>query len=116
MSIEIKVSEIMEKFGLTLITDGEGLENTVTNVYIGDLLSWVMGRAKESCAWITIQGHINIIAVALLVNASCIIVAEGASVDPDSIAKANAEDIPILTSSKTSYELAELFSALDWEA
>ena len=31
--------------------------------YAGDLLSWVMGRAKEGDAWVTIMSNVNIVAV-----------------------------------------------------
>ncbi len=111
--MDISVSSACEKFGLTLVGGGENSSNTITNVYIGDLLSWVMGKAKEGCAWITIQSHINIVAVALLVNAACIIICEDSVPDADTIAKSEAEGIPLLQTSLTSYEIAELFAELN---
>ena len=41
-------------------------EREIGGVYIGDLLSWVMGRAKADDAWITIMTNINVVAVAAL--------------------------------------------------
>ena len=41
-----------------------------------------------------------------LVDVACIIVAEGYSVDDDAIAKANVEDIIILSTKLSSYEAA----------
>ena len=29
-------------------------EREINGVYVGDLLSWVMGKATSGCAWITI--------------------------------------------------------------
>ena len=54
----------------------------VNGAYIGDLLSWVMGRAGEDNAWITIMSNSNIVAVATLADVSCIILAEGVVPDP----------------------------------
>jgi hypothetical protein len=56
-------------------------DRDIEGVYIGDLLSWVMGRAKANCAWITIMSNINIIAVASLANVACILLAEGLTLD-----------------------------------
>ena len=39
-------------------------DREVSGVYIGDLLSWVMGRAGADEAWITIMSNRNIVAVA----------------------------------------------------
>lgn len=107
--MDLKVSSLIEDFGFTPVTGDIGLDAVVTGVYIGDMLSWVMGRAPEESVWITICGHVNIVAVALLTGVSCIIVSEGAEVTKETIDKAIDEEIPILTTSLTSYEAACLF-------
>lgn len=106
------VSDMARDFGFEIVAGKDGCNNEIIGVYLGDLLSWVMGRSKEGDCWITIQGHINIIAVALLTGAACIVIAEGAEVDPDTLAKADAEDIPILRTSLTGYEIAKKFAAV----
>lgn len=105
----MKVSDIITTNDFKVVAGDEGLDNEIAGVYIGDLLSWVMGKAKENNVWITIQGHLNVIAVGVLVGVSCIIIAEGAEVNDDTIVKANAEDLPILTTTLSSYEVAEIF-------
>lgn len=65
-----------------------------------------MGNAKEGNAWITIQSHVNIVAVALLTGSACIIVSEGFEVEEDAISKANEEQISIFTTKKSSYEIS----------
>ena len=102
----MSVSEFAEKMNLEVVAGEGGLKNKIKGVYIGDLLSWVMGRAKEGDAWITIQGHVNIVAVALLAVVSCIVVCESAEVSEQTIEKANIEDIPILTGKLPAYETA----------
>ena len=82
----------------------------IKGVYIGDLLSWVMGRAKADDAWITIMSNINVVAVASLSDVSCIILAEGVELYDDVIATAKAKFINIISVDKGAYEIAALLS------
>lgn len=61
------VNELSAQAEFKALTMPDG-EREITGVYIGDLLSWVMGRAKADCAWITIMSNINIVAVASLAD------------------------------------------------
>jgi len=72
----LTVKELLETKRFTLENQGVDLEKTIENVYIGDLLSWVMSHADKKCAWITVQTHMNIVAVAVLLEMSCIILPE----------------------------------------
>ena len=69
-----------ENFSAITLPNGE---REISDVYIGDLLSWVMGRAKADDAWITIMSNVNILAVASLADTACIILAEGVTVEED---------------------------------
>ena len=84
----------------------------IEGVYIGDLLSWVMGRAQQNDCWITIMSNINIIAVAALADTSCIILAEGVVPEQNVIDTANTKGINLLTTEKTAYEIAVMISEL----
>lgn len=110
--MNITVEQTIKQFGFKLVAGETETERQITGVYICDLLSWVMGNAQENSAWVTIQGHINIVAVALLTGVSCIIVAEDGEISDSTIEKANAENIPILTTNLTAYEIAEKFALL----
>ena len=85
-------------------------EREINGVYIGDLLSWVMGRASCDEAWITIMSNVNILAVASLADTSCIILAEGVTLSEDIIATANEKNINILSSEKSIYDIAVYLS------
>ena len=61
----MNVKEFAEKLDLKVLVEGD-TEREITGCYIGDLLSWVMGRAPEDSAWLTVMGNINSIAVATL--------------------------------------------------
>lgn len=99
------VKEAADKLGFKMLTSA-GCDKEIKAAYTGDLLSWVMGKAPADCAWITICGHINIIAVALLVEAACIIVAEDAEVDSNTLQKAESEEIPVLITGISAFEAA----------
>ena len=83
-------------------------DREITGAYIGDLLSWVMGRAKEGDAWITIMSNMNIVAVASLTDVACIILAEGVTLDEQTLECAKAKGINILVSSLPAFETARL--------
>lgn len=105
------VSEICEKCGFKAVVLPEA-DREVNGGYIGDLLSWVMGRAQADNAWITIMSNINIVAVASLTDVACIILAENVTVDDSIKATAEAKGVNILSTSLPAYETAVAISRL----
>ncbi len=87
------------------VPDGD---KEVSGAYIGDLLSWVMGRANEDNAWITIMNNINVIAVASLSDVACVILAEGVTLDETLKETAIQKGINFLSSSLPAFETAQL--------
>lgn len=81
-------------------------EREVKGVYIGDLLSWVMGRANSGDAWITIMSNINTVAVATLADVSCIILAEGVELDAEVLDTALNKGVNVLSSDASAYDIA----------
>lgn len=108
----MKISELADILQFKILTDKKDLEKDVTGVYISDLLSWVMSHANKGDVWITVHIHLNIVAVALLVEMACILVPEGIQVEETTIKKANEEGIVILSSDKTAYQIAVEISRL----
>lgn len=97
------------EFSPVIIPDGE---RDIENVYIGDLLSWVMGRARSGNAWITIMSNLNVLAVATLVDVSCIILSEGVSPDEEFIKIAKSKNVNVITTQLSSYEAAVKISRM----
>lgn len=83
-------------------------DRDIKGVYIGDLLSWVMGRAEADSAWITIMSNINVIAVASLADTACIVLAEGVTLDGEVMKTAESKGVNVISSSLTAYETALL--------
>lgn len=105
------VSELESKLNLTVLCEGD-LTRKVTGGYCGDLLSWVMGRAKEGDAWITVMGNINSIAVAVLSDVACIVLAENSTFDSDALERAKIQNITVFRSDYDQYTLAVKLSKL----
>ncbi len=84
----------------------------ITGVYIGDLLSWVMGKAESGDAWITIMSNLNILAVATLTDASCIIISEGVELDNEIINTAEQKGINIVSTEMSTYDTAVYLSQI----
>ena len=101
------VNELAAKADIEAIVLADG-EREITGGYVGDLLSWVMGRATSGDAWITIMSNINIAAVAALTDAACILLAEGVTLDDNVRSVAQEKGINVLTSKKNAFELAAL--------
>ena len=100
----MKVSELLSHgFEAVSLPDGD---REIVGVYIGDLLSWVMGRAEMDNAWITIMTNVNVIAVATLADTSCVILAEGVEMEKDLVETAKQKEINVLSSSLPIYETA----------
>lgn len=99
------VKEMADKLGFTAHALPDG-EREITGVYIGDLLSWVMGRAGADEAWITIMSNRNIVAVATLADTACILLAEDVVPDEGVAQLAQDKGINLLTSPYSAYETA----------
>lgn len=106
----MKVRDIIEKLDLKIICGEEYIDREVSGAYTCDLLSWVMSHGCKNNIWITVQVHPNVVAVAVLLEFSCIIIPEDIDVEAVSIQKAESEGIPILRSKDNGYEICKKLS------
>ena len=100
------VNDLVERFGLQVVAGDKGLDRQIEDGYCGDLLSEIMGNATQGCVWLTIQGHQNVVAVAVLRDMAAIIVTGGQTPDDETLQKANQEGIPIMLWPDSSFQLA----------
>ena len=99
------VNDLCSKDGFSPITLPEG-DRAINGVYIGDLLSWVMGKAQCDNAWITIMSNINTLAVATLTDVACVILAEGVTLEDDVKNAAEQKGINVIASQYSAYDTA----------
>ena len=103
------VKELCDSAGFQAICLPDG-DRDITGVYVCDLLSWVMGRAASGDAWITIMSNLNIVAVASLTDTSCIILAEGVTLEDGVMNAAMQRGVNILSSEQTIYSTSIMLS------
>ncbi|MBR3310560.1 MAG: hypothetical protein IKG15_01920 [Solobacterium sp.] len=106
------IRDLIEKTGWKLDTTTLDTSAEISGAYCGDLLSWVMGNGEPDQAWITVQVHSNVIAVALLREFSCVIIADGANVSDELIRKCTDEQLVMLESGIPAYETAKVLAGL----
>ena len=105
------IQDVMNITGAKLLTPDVDLSTPVTCGYAGDLLSLVMAAGQPGMAWITVQTHMNVIAVASNLEMPVVIISEGIQMEATSAAKASEEGVAVLSSEKTTFELAGLLCA-----
>jgi predicted transcriptional regulator len=109
----MKITDILEELDLKVISGHNGLTNEISGGYVSDLLSDVIGNAEEGQIWITLQTHVNIIAVASLKEISAVIIVKGALPVTDTIEKSNIEKIPVLSTEMDTFNITgRLFELL----
>ena len=108
----MNLQEVIEKLDLKILTNPKDFNTVqVSGGYASDLLSCVMAGAKPANLWVTLQAHINIVAVASLADAAAIIITEDAQPEPDVIAKANAQGVTLLSTPRGNHQV----SGMLWE-
>ncbi len=101
----MNVAELIEKTGYTLMNPAVPLTREVTGGCCCDLLSWVMASGQEGQAWVTVQTHMNVIAVASLHEMACVILPEGNTMEEAVLERATEEEIAVLGCSETGYAI-----------
>jgi predicted transcriptional regulator len=98
------LQEIIDTLDLSVLTAPKDFSQVVpTSGYASDLLSCVMAGAKNNGLWITLQAHINIVAVAALLDLAAILITEGAQPDEAVIRKANEQGVILLSTKLPTY-------------
>jgi hypothetical protein len=98
------LKDAADRAAWTPIQDLGDLVAPIGGGYTGDLLSDVMGHAKEKSVWITCQIHENIVAVARLKNLAAIVLVNGRIPDPAVLKRAREERIPIYGTAAPAFE------------
>jgi len=103
----VNAKQLVEAVTGEVLTNHQDLVSiTIEGGYVSDLLSDVMGNARENQVWITIMKHLNVIAVAALANMSCVCFANNVNPDEAVINKANDENICLIKTSLSTFEIA----------
>ena len=107
----MKVKELCELIEAADMTPDTDKETEVSCGYTCDLLSWVMAHGTAGMAWVTVQTHMNVIAVASLMEMAAVIIPEGIEMEAPSLEKAKDEGITVLQTGLTAYEICARLAA-----
>ncbi|HEY8364088.1 MAG TPA: AraC family transcriptional regulator [Haloplasmataceae bacterium] len=108
----MRISQLLQDNAFELVSDNLN-DKEITGLYCGDLLSWVMNHASRGNLWCTVLTHPNVIAIASLLELSCVIICENAPLDDDTIKKANSEGINLLKTYLNSVEVIKKLLSYD---
>lgn len=100
------VADVAYEIAGAVVGAPEAAANEVRGAYASDLLSDVMANAQDGDVWITLQKHVNIVAVAQLKNLSAIVLIGGRQPDADTLARAAEHRIPMVTTTYPAFDVA----------
>lgn len=98
-------NQLIEKYGLRVFNNSEDKE--IDGCYIGDLLSWVMGKAKLNDCWLTVMNNANVLAVAKLIDCACVVLCDGVEPDEVLISRAASQKVNLFGTNLSSFEFAK---------
>jgi len=108
----ISLKEIIEKLSLETLTSAGGADRPVRGGYAADLLSCAMKNARQDELWVTLQCHLNVVAVASLINLAGVIITEGNRPDAEAVARAEQEGVVLMATPKTTYTVVSELALL----
>jgi DRTGG domain len=110
----MKLESIARELHLTDLTPALAGAATaeVTAGYASDLLSDVLANAPEGGVLVTLQVHLNVVAVASHAELSAVIFTSGRAPDPEIVAKAMAEDLHLYATDADTFETVGRLFAL----
>lgn len=101
----MRLSDIIKTLNLELLTE-DYRDVELNGAYVSDLLSDVMANAKIGEVWITLQTHINIVAVATLKKIPAIIITTNRRPDSETINRSQKEGIALFQTELSTFETA----------
>jgi hypothetical protein len=102
----LKVSDVVRSLEGCLLSAPGAVDTPVSGGYSSDLLSDVIGNAQEGDAWVTMQKHVNIVAVAQLKGIAVIVVVNGRRPDLETLERAEEQRIPIVSTGLPAFDVA----------
>jgi hypothetical protein len=111
VEIAMKLKDIIAHLNLEIIDNTVDVDKEIVYGYCSDMLSDVMGNAKEQSIWITLQIHQNIIGVAVMKEINAILMVNNRKPEADTVKKAKFQNVILLSTPLTAFEICgQLYS------
>jgi hypothetical protein len=102
----MKLKELTQKLNLQSLTpETAGGETEISGGYVSDLLSDVLAHAPKDGVLVTVQVHLNVIAVAVHAELAAIVFASGRTPDDVVRAKAVEEGVALYRSEQSAFDI-----------
>jgi hypothetical protein len=102
----VTIAEAAEKIQGTVVTGTSyAAMREVRGGYASDLLSDAMGNSHAGDLWVTMQKHVNIVAVAQLKGLAGIVLVNGRLPEEAAIARAEEEHMPIISTELPAFDV-----------
>ena len=109
----MKLAETARSIDGTVVTAAaEAASAEVRGGYASDLLSDVMANSREGDLWVTMQRHVNIVAVADLNGLAGIVLVNGRKPEEATAARAEEKRMPIICTELQAFEVAGILYTL----
>lgn len=100
------VSDIINSNIGSVLHAANNLDRVIEKPFCCDLLSLAMSKASSTCAWVTVMGNVNTLAVASLTEVPLVILCEGAIFDEAALARAREVDISVICTNLSIFDAA----------
>jgi len=108
----MRVRDLVAALHLRTHAGEANLDREVTGGFVGDLMSEAIARAPAGAVWVTVQCHVNVVAVAVMKELAAAIVAGGKRPEEEALLRAAKEGVPLLSSDLSAYEIVGRLYAL----
>ncbi len=100
------VSDIINSNIGSVLHAANNLDRVIEKPFCCDLLSLAMSKASSTCAWVTVMGNVNTLAVASLTEVPIVILCEGATFDEAALNRAREADISVICTNLSIFDAA----------
>ena len=104
--LHMTIKDLTELDAFETVVASTEPEREISVPYCCDLLSAAMRNAPADGVWCTVMNNVNTLAVASLTDVACIVLCDGTPVNPDVKAKAEEQEICLLSTSLSIFEAA----------
>ena len=101
----MNLQQIVNELALQVRSGRSALNREVRRGYASDLMSDVIAHGQEGDLWVTLHGHQNVVAVAAMKELAAVVLVNGREPEPDTLAKAGEQGLPLLVSELPAFEL-----------
>lgn len=103
----MKLREITARLNLQVLVGERALNRGVSSGYCSDMISDFMANSTPGWLWLTLQTHMNVIAVAFRTGAAVVILTGEKGIPPEVCRRAEAEGLPLLSTFARTFGVAD---------